>query len=161
MFDKMYGFDAEKMSEMFRTADMTKFFENAKMPGFDAEAIAAAQQKNMEAFVEANKAAAAGYQEIFKRQVALFEESMGAMQKQISEMKMDQLSPEGAQRQGDLMKESFEKAMASFSELTETAQKANSDAFEIMRTRIQDAVEELKAMGAQPSKPAKAASKAH
>ncbi|MGM0586326.1 MAG: hypothetical protein ACQEUZ_16890, partial [Pseudomonadota bacterium] len=59
------------------------------------------------------------------------------------------------------MKESFEKAMASFSELTETAQKANSDAFEIMRTRIQDAVEELKAMGAQPSKPAKAASKAH
>ena len=148
MFDKFPGFDAEKMSEMFKTADMTKFFENAKVPGFDPEAIAAAQQKNMEAFVEANKAAAAGYQEVFKRQVAMFEETMSSMQKQMSEMKMDQLSPEGAQRQADLMKESFEKAMGSFSELTETAQKANQEAFDIMRARMQDAMEELKALGA-------------
>ncbi len=148
MFDKFYGFDADKMSEMFKAADMTKFFENAKMPAFDMEAAFAAQQKNMEALIEANKAAAAGYQEIFKRQVALFEETMADLQKQFSEMKMDQLTAEGGQRQAELMKESFDKALANLNELGETAQKANTEAFEIVRTRMQDSVEELKAMTA-------------
>jgi phasin family protein len=148
MFDKFYGFDADKMTEMFKAADMTKFFENARMPAFDMEALTAAQQKNMEALIEANKAAAAGYQEVFKRQVSLFEETMADLQKQMSEMKMDQLTSEGGQRQMELMKESFDKALANLTELGETAQKANSEAFEIVRGRMQDSVEELKAMTA-------------
>ena len=148
MFDKFYGFDAEKMSEMFKTQDFTKFFETARMPMIDLQALSAVQQKNMEALVEANKAAAAGYQEIFKRQVALFEETMGSLQLQASEMKMDQLSAEGAQRQVELMKAGYEKALASLNELAETAQKANTAAFEILRARIEASIEELKAMSA-------------
>ena len=149
MFDKFYGFDAEKMSEMFKTADMTKFFETARMPMFDMEAIAAAQHKNMEALVEANKAAAAGYQEIFKAQVALFEESMASLQKQASEVKMDQMTTEGASRQMELLKAWFEKALSSLSDLAETAQKANGEAFEIVRTRVQESLDEMKAMTAK------------
>lgn len=148
MFDKFYGFDADKLTEMFKTNDFAKFFENAKMPAFDMEAVSAAQQKNMEALVEANKAAAAGYQEVFKQQVSLYEESMTGLQKQFSEMKMDQLTVEGAQKQAGLMKDGFEKALASFTELAETAQKANTTAFEIVRARVEESIEELKALGA-------------
>lgn len=148
MFDKFYGFDAEKMAEMFKAPDFKKFFETAKLPMIDLEALSAAQQKNMEALVEANKAAAAGYQEIFKRQVALFEETMGSLQLQVSELKMDTLSAEGAQRQVELMKAGYEKALSSLNELAETAQKANTDAFEILRARIEASIEELKAMAA-------------
>ena len=89
-----------------------------------------------------------GYQEIFKRQVALFEETMGSLQLQASEMKMDQLSAEGAQRQVELMKAGYEKALDSLNELAETAQKANTQAFEILRARIEASIEELKAMSA-------------
>ena len=147
MFDKMYAFDAEKMAEMFKTPDMTKFFEQTGMPVFDMTAIAAVQHKNMEALIEANKAAAAGYQDIFKAQVALFEETMTGLQKQLSEMKMDQLSPEGASRQAELLKEGFDKALASLASLTETAQKANTEAFEIVAARVQASIEEMKALG--------------
>ncbi|MEM6439780.1 MAG: TIGR01841 family phasin [Pseudomonadota bacterium] len=144
MFDKFYAFDAEKMSEMFKTPDMTKFFENAKMPMMDMDSIMAVQQKNMDAFVEANKAAAAGYQEVFKGQVSMMEETMASIQKQLSELKMDQMTTEGASRQIELLKEGFEKALASLTDLAETAQKANSEAFEIMRARVQSSLDEMK-----------------
>lgn len=144
MFDKFYGFDADKMAEMFKTTEIAKYFEGLKVPGFDATAVAEAQQKNLDALIEANKAAAAGYQEVFKGQVALFEESMANLQKQVSEMKMDQMSPEGATRQVELLKDGFEKALASLTELAETAQKANTEAFEIVRARVQDSLDELK-----------------
>lgn len=150
MFDKFYAFDAEKMAEMFKMpTDMNKMFEGMKMPGFDAQALMDAQQKNMEALVEANKAAAAGYQEVFKAQVAMFEETMTSLQKQVSEMKMDQMTTEGYARQIELMKEGFEKSLASLTELTETANKANTEAFEIMRARMQSSLDEMKEMAAK------------
>jgi phasin family protein len=150
MFDKnLFAFDAQKFAEVFKTADMTKMFEGAKMPGFDAQAIFAAQQKNMEALVEANKAAAAGYQDLFKKQVAIAEATMTAAQAQLSELKMDALSAEGAQKQADLMKDGFEKAVANLSDLADTAKKANSEALEIVQARVQAAIEEIKDMSAK------------
>ncbi|MEO0678964.1 MAG: TIGR01841 family phasin [Pseudomonadota bacterium] len=149
MFDKFYAFDADKMADMFKTADMTKFFETAKMPMVDMDAVMATQQKNMEAFVEANKAAAAGYQELFKAQVSMIEETMASVQKQISELKMDQMTSEGAARQIELMKEGFEKALSSLTELGEMAQKTNSETFEIMRARVQASLDEMKDLAAK------------
>lgn len=150
MFDKnLFAFDAQKFADVFKTADMTKMFEGAKMPGFDAEAIFATQQKNMEALVEANKAAAAGYQDLFKKQVAIAEATMTAAQAQLSEMKMDSMSAEGAQKQADLMKEGFEKALANLNELADTAKKANSEALEIVQARVQAAIEEMKELAAK------------
>lgn len=150
MFDKFYNFDSDKMAEMFKMpTDMNKMFEGMKVPGMDTQALVELQQKNMEAFVEANKAAAAGYQEVFKAQFSMVEETMAALQKQVSEMKMDQMTTEGYGRQIELMKESFEKALGSLTELSETAQKANTEAFEIMRARMQASLDEMKDMAAK------------
>ena len=149
MFDKFYGFDAEKMSEMFKTQDFTKFFETARMPMIDLQALSAVQQKNMEALVEANKAAAAGYQEIFKRQVAMFEENVAAVQAQFSDLKMEQPTPESFKAQVEQMKAGYEKSLASLTELTETAKKANTEAFEILKARIEASIEELNALAAK------------
>lgn len=142
-----FAFDPAKFSEMFKTADMTKFFEGAKMPMIDMEALFAAQQKNMEALVEANKAAAAGYQDLFKKQVAMIDETVAAAQAQMSELKMDALSAEGAAKQGELMKEAYEKAVANLTDLAETAKKVNEEALEIIQARVQAAIAELKEIG--------------
>lgn len=150
MFDKnTYAFDAQKFADMFKTADMTKFFEGAKTPAFDMEAMFAAQQKNMDALVEANKAAAAGYQDLFTKQIAMLNETMTAAQSQLSEMKMDSLSAEGAQKQADLLKDGFEKAVSNLTDLSESAKKVNTEALEIVQVRVTAALEELKAMGAK------------
>ena len=129
--------------------DFSKFFETAKMPAFDMKAVADAQKKNMEALVEANKAAAAGYQEIFKRQVAMFEENVAAVQAQFSDLKMEQPTPESFKAQVEQMKAGYEKSLASLTELTETAKKANTEAFEILKARIEASIEELNALAAK------------
>jgi phasin family protein len=150
MFDKgFYAFDPEKFAELFKTADFTKFFDQSKLPGFDMEAMMAAQKKNMDALVEANKAAAAGYQDLFKKQVAIYEETMSAMQTQLSELKMDALTPEAAAKQGELVKAAFEKAVANMTDLAEAAKKANTEAFEIVQSRVKDSIEEIKELSAK------------
>ncbi len=148
MFDmkEMFGFDAEKVAEMFKTPDMTAFFEKAKFPAVDMDALMSAQQKNMTALVEANKAAAAGYQDLYKRQIAIFEETMAAVKDQVAELQNSPATVEGGQKNAELVKAGFEKAVGHMKELAELAQKANMEAFEIVSARVKDSLAELKTL---------------
>lgn len=145
MADKTtFGFDPEKMMDFFRQNDFTKAFADAKMP-FDADALMATQKKNMDALVEANKAAAAGYQDLFKKQMKIFEETIEEARKQISEMDL-KVDSKSAQARADLAKAAFEKGIAHMKELAETAQKANTDAYDIVSARVRASMEELRAL---------------
>jgi phasin family protein len=150
MFDpKTFSFDVEKMTDFFKQNDFTKHLSMMKMPGFDAEAMMAAQQKNMGALVEANKAAAAGYQDLFKKQMAIFEETMTEAQTAMKSFDAKKLDPESAKAQGELAKAAFEKALANMQALAESAQKANADAYEIVSARIKESIVELREMAAK------------
>lgn len=145
MFDpKTFSFDVEKMTDFLKQNDFTKHLANLKLPGVDAEALISAQRKNMDALVEANKAAAAGYQDLFKKQMSIFEETMAEAQKQIKEFDATKIDPEAAKAQGELAKAAFERALANMQALAESAQKANADAYEIVAARIKESVGELR-----------------
>jgi phasin family protein len=145
MFDpKTFQFDAEKMTEFFRTNEFTKQFQNLKMPGLDPEAIMDAQKKNMDALVRANQAAAAGYQDLFKKQVAIFEETMAEAQKHMKGFDTTRLDADSAKAQGELARTAFERALSNMQMLAETAQKANTEAYEIVSARIQESMAELR-----------------
>jgi phasin family protein len=146
MFEKgMFGFDTEKFAEMFKTPDMGKVFEGFKMPGFDAQAIMDTQKKNMEALVAANQAAVAGYQDFFKKQMAIFEETMQTAQAQLGSMG-ENMGPDAAAKQAEFLKVAFEKALANMTELAEAAKKANEEAFAIVSARVQESIAELQAL---------------
>ena len=142
---KTFSFDVDKLTEFFKQNDFTKHLANMKMPGMDPEALVKAQQKNMDALVEANRAAAAGYQDLFKKQVAIFEETMGAAQKQLTSFDASKID-DRAKAQAELAKAAFEKALANMQALAESAQKANADAYEIVSARIKESIAELKDM---------------
>jgi len=145
MFDpKTFSFDVEKMTEFFRQNDFTKQLAKMKMPGMDAEAMMAAQQKNMDALVEANKAAAAGYQDLFKKQMQIFEETISEAQQQMRSFDATKLDPEKAKASAELAKAAFEKALANMQALAEAAQKANADAYGIVSGRIKESITELR-----------------
>jgi phasin family protein len=147
MFDpKTFQFDVEKMSEFFKTNEFTKQFSTLKMPGLDPEAIVEAQKKNMDALVAANQAAAAGYQDLFKKQVAIFEETMAEAQKHMKAFDTTKLDAEAAKGQAELARAAFEKALTNMQVLAETAQKANNEAYEIVSARIQESMAELRDM---------------
>jgi phasin family protein len=145
MFDpKTFSFDVEKLTEFFKQNDFTKHLAGLKVPELDTDALVSAQQKNMNALVEANKAAAAGYQDLFKKQVSIFEETMAEAQQQLKSFDATKIDPETAKAQAELARAAFEKALANMQALAEGAQKANADAYEIVSARIKESVAELR-----------------
>lgn len=147
MFDpKSLPFDLDQMTEFFKANDFTKAFAAPTMPGVDADAILAAQKKNMATLVAANKAAAAGYQELFAKQVEVFEATLGEAQKQIADFDPSKMDADSATAQGEVAKAAFEKALGNMTALAEGAQKANADAFEVVSATIKDSVADLQEM---------------
>ena len=153
MFDpKSFAFDPEKLTEFFKQNDFAKQFADFKMPGFDADALMAAQKKNMDTLVEANKAAAAGYQELFKKQVAIFEETIAEAKQGMKSFEGNTLDADAAKAQGEVAKAAFEKALGNMQALAEAAQKANSEAYEIVAGRVKDSVNELRDLAEKTTK---------
>jgi len=140
-----FPFDPEAMMDFFRNNDFTKALQDAKLPNVDADALFEAQRKNMDALFEANKAAAAGYQDLVNKQLAIFEQTIAEAQEQLksAELKVDS---ETAKERSELARVAFEKAIANMKDLAETAHKANSDAYEIVSKRVKESVDELKAL---------------
>ncbi len=130
-----FPFDAEKLKELFGTANL---------PGVDADAVLAAQQKNVDALIEANQVVIAGYQDLFKRQVALFEAAVAGAKDKLTEVQGQPLTADQASKNVEALKAAFEKAAADVKELAELAQKANTGAFEIVKARAEEAVAEFK-----------------
>ena len=146
MFDKsLFPFDPEKMMEMFKFPDLAKMMSDMKLPHLDANELMAAQKKNMDALMEANKAAAVGYQELFKKQTEIFEETMSELRKQMHEFDAGKM-PSDAGKQTELARTAFDKALANMTALAEAAQRANKDAMEIVGARIKESMEELQQM---------------
>jgi phasin family protein len=129
-------FDAEKLTELFSAA---------RLPGVDSDAVLAAQQKNVEALIEANQVVIAGYQDLFKRQVALFEAAVAETKDKLAQAQGQPLTADQASQNVEALKAAFEKAATDFKELAELAQKANTGAFEIVKARAEEAVAEFKA----------------
>lgn len=140
---KDFPFSVEKMTEFFKENDFSKAFTAPKMPNFDGDALLAAQKKNMDALVAANKSAAAGYQELFAKQIEVFEATLNEAKEQIAGFDPEKVD---GTAQGEVAKAAFEKAITNMTALAEGAKKANSEAFEVVSERIQESVAELKEM---------------
>ncbi len=126
-------FDAEKMAELLNSSHFTKGFSD-DLSG-NSQALAEAQKKNMEALIQDNKAAAASYQNLFEKQIALFEKTMAETKTRME----NSLNNEGA----DTAKTAFEQAFQQMGDMANTAQKTNAEAMEIIGKRAQDSITEM------------------
>ena len=152
MFDKtFFPFDAEKMMEMFKAPDFTKMMTEMKLPAMPTDELMAAQKKNMDALMAANRAAAAGYQDLFKKQMSIFEETMSEASKVIGQIEPGKV-PSDAGKQAEIARTAFEKALGNMTALAEAAQKANKEAFDIVSARIRESMDEIRAMATAAGK---------
>ena len=139
-------FDPSQFTELFKSYDMTKFFPTGQSPQLDPNALMEAQKKNMEALVAANQKAAEGYKALFEKQISVFETTMAEARKHAESFDASNMSPDAAQKQTDFAKAAFEKALKNMTALAEEAQKANSEAYKVVSSRVEDSVKELQAM---------------
>ncbi len=121
--------------------DFTKLF--AGLPGFNTDALAVAQKRNLETLVQAGQVVAAGAQTVAGRQAAAFQ---AAMQEGIAllQASFGAKDPQaGLKSQFEFLAASQQKAMALAVEITEIAQKTGQEAFELLRKRAEETTAEV------------------
>ncbi len=150
-------FDPNTYMEMMKENDLSKMFDKASFPGVDAEALTEAQKKNVQAIVDANRVASEGYQALFKKQVEIMQAGVSELTETMKAASTQPMTTEGTEARVEMAKAQFEKSVAVFKELSETAQKANEDAMSIIQARFSEGVEEMKDLAATSMSAMKAA----
>ena len=125
--------------------DMTKMLGDVKIPGFDMDAIMAAQRKNIEALTAANQAAVQGMQAVAQRQAEILSQAMNEVSSIAQQLAGSASNPqEMTTKQAELARKAFEQALANMRELAEMVSKSNTEAFAIINKRVTESLQELK-----------------
>lgn len=135
---------SDKSGNPFAAFDLSKMFGEFRAPGLDPAALAAAQQKNLDAVAAANRRAIEGYQALMKRQAEIFQQTMQEVAAMMRQSATAGAPEGGAARQAELARQAIERTMANMRELAEMASRANSEAFEEINKRMTENLEELR-----------------
>ena len=137
-------FDLSKMAEMFEQNEFTKMFEMPEMGAMSGNALVDGPRKNIEAMMKAQQVASDGYQTVFEKQVSMMHDVFSGLQGQVAEMSKAPSATDVATQQVEAAKKAYEGAMANLNEMAEIAQKANTDAFAVIKDRVEESLTELK-----------------
>lgn len=99
-------------------------------------------RKDIEALVEANKRSYQGLQTVVQRQSEMLRSSITQWQDTVSGMQGKDVSA-NLSKLDEMGRSAFQQALNDMRELAEVAAKSQSDAFDVVRQRIQDNVEQL------------------
>ena len=125
--------------------DFTKLMSQFRLPGVDFTAFVDRERKNIEALVKANRIAFEGWQRLVRRQAEMLEETM---KKVVADAGREDVK----KKRADLAKEGFEKALANMRELAEMTTQSQKEAFDVVRKRIEENVEEIRNFGKKADK---------
>ena len=120
--------------------DFTKMLSQFRIPGVDFTAIVDRERKNIEALTAANKIAFEGWQALIRRQSEILQEAM-------KQAVADASQQDALQKRADLAKERFEGALNNMRELAEMATKSQKDAFDVVRKRVEENMENFRNFG--------------
>ena len=120
--------------------DFTKLMSQFRLPGVDFAALVDRERKNIEALAKANRIAFEGWQRLVRRQAEMLQETM-------KKVVADASQEDAKKKRADLAKEGFEKALANMRELAEITTQSQKEAFDVVRKRIEENVEDIRNLG--------------
>ncbi|MFD1983010.1 phasin family protein [Mesorhizobium newzealandense] len=122
-----------------------KFGRDLKVPNVDVEAILAHHRKNIEALEKSARAGAAGASSLLSRQREMLQDTL----REVTEMAQSYRAPGNPQelmaKQTEFARKSFEAALKNAGEVAELVKKSGTESVDILRTRIKEAMEEIRA----------------
>jgi phasin family protein len=116
-----------------------------RLPGVDFAALVDRERKNIEALAKANRIAFEGWQRLVRRQAEMLQETM---KKVVADAGQEDVK----KKRADLAKEGFEKALANMRELAEITTQSQKEAFDVVRKRIEENVEDIRNFGKKAGK---------
>ena len=124
--------------------DVTKMFEQFKVPGLDMAQIIESRRKDMEALTEANKAAYEAMQALGRKQTELLTQAMQGIQESAKGLAAGGAGAPNPAKQTELVQGACQKALGDMKELAEMARKSQVDAMAIITQRATQSMEEMK-----------------
>lgn len=132
--------ESDSFMEMFG-----RFGRDLKVPNVDVEAILAHHRKNLEALEKSARAGAAGTSSLLSRQREMLQDTL----REIADMAQSYRAPGNPQelmaKQTEFARKSFEAALKNAGEVAELARKSGTESIDILRARIKEAMEEVRA----------------
>lgn len=100
------------------------------------------RRRDLDAIVEANKKSYQGLQSVVERQTSMLKESIAQWQS-VARMMSSSGPRESVSKLDELAKQSFGMAIANMRELAELTARSQADAFNVVRQRIRENIEEV------------------
>jgi len=122
--------------------DLGERMQNINLGGA-ASAIAASRRKDLEAMVAANRKSYEGLQTLVQRQTEMLRDSIAEWQSTVRSMSGGD-ARENIAKLDEMGRASFKRALDDIRELADMAAKSQAQAFEVVRGRIQENVEEVR-----------------
>lgn len=126
--------------------DVTKMIEQFKLPGVDLSAIVEARRKDIEALVQANKAAYESMQALAHKQTEMLTQAMQGIQDAVKDAASGKGGLPDPKKQAELARNAWKKTLADMRDLAEMARKSQADAATGLAARATQSVQEIKKM---------------
>jgi len=135
---------AEKQQSLL--SDMTRTFKDMRFPSLipDSGALMAAHRRNMEALSAANRLALEGAQAVARRHMEIMQATMSELSEHVRELASTDTPAHKAAKQAELVKKSYERAVANIRELSDLIQRSNGEAIGLLNERFKEAMDEVK-----------------
>jgi phasin family protein len=129
-------------------AEMTKRFSELRFPSMipDSSALMAAHRRNMEVLSAANRLALEGAQAVARRHMEIMQQTMTEFTEHARELSHADTPQAKAARQAELVKKSYERAVANIKDLSDLIQRSNAEALHVLSDRFTEAMDEIKVL---------------
>ena len=128
--------------------EMTRRFTEMRFPTMipDSSALLAAHRRNMEVLSNANRLALEGAQAVARRHMEIMQQTMTELSEHVRELAATEAPQAKAARQADLVKKSYERAVANIKDLSDLIQHSNAEALHVLSDRFREAMDEIKGL---------------
>lgn len=131
--------EASSPMEQFST-----FVRSLKLPEVDVNEIMASQKKNIEALSKSVQTATDGAAAVARRQAEILGAALEQAKTMLRELTVPGSPTDTVAKQAEFAKKAFETAVANARELAEMIEASNREAFEIIRRRTSETLDEIR-----------------
>jgi phasin family protein len=124
--------------------DMSKVFDGFRFGGFDVQAMAESQRRNLEALTQANQLAIEGMRALVQRQGEIAREAVEEASTALRDWTQPGAPEDRLAKSLDAAKLAFEKSVANVRELNELGTRASADVFGVIAKRVSEGFEEVR-----------------
>ncbi len=132
--------------------DLTRMFADMRFPTMlpDSGVLMAAHRRNMDVLSQANRLALEGAQAVARRHMEIMQQTMTELTEHVRELASTESPQAKAARQAQLVKQSYERAVANIRDLSDLIQRSNGEALALLDARFKEAMDEIKHLLEKP-----------